>query len=766
MKIDIKSKSKGLFSNIFFRTYFLILLPVLILLSFLMISAISYNNNFVKLLKETYITRLESVSNETETSLQNVASTVRILSENESFMQGLSARQQLGSVGNYNMQRILSQITETVPHIDSIFLLNRNNHIIYTNVGSFSSAEFLSKNYVYDDYSLSYWYNYDNNNPEMKILTPSSITRGENKKNVIPIVFTKIGNEKTGNLVIVNVDLSLIMSNLTDSEFTDNSNLLIVNPQNRHVFSKSPDFDTNLPDSFFEMLSKNDTSVNFDYEINNERTLVMSYSPGNSNFEYTYVATVPYADMTRNFLKTTYVLIIIGVIVLMIVLAAAYFSTRKIYTPIEDLASLFESGHDTKKSSSYTLQSLHSSIQETLENNRSLSSEMMKALPLIQERYLINLLNSNEHYTPEDDTSENVPIDFIYEYFCSVVIRLKPTEQFYELYNNMEYQAIKAGIHNIVQSVFSDNYETYVIPSEADTLYVLLNLPDDTHNDEIIGILDEFQSALSFDKEYITLKTGIGGIYQNIDGLKKSHHEAINSVSSVIGLTHVRVNADNNETKPQIYTFSMNDENTLLNHLILGKTDEAKELINRVLNENIEKKVSDTAIIQLYVQLLNTVFKVMRMKNISYDIENMGDFHIITEIIKQPASEVHELILGYIDNIKAHMGVTASRVNIQAIITFMQENYREELSLETIADNFNTTPKYLSKLIKEKLGMNFVDYLAGLRIDAAKTLLKNNDMTISDIFSEVGFNNRNTFIRTFKKSTGLTPSEYRKTNKS
>ena len=151
MKIDFKSIKKELFNNIFFRTYLLILLPVLILLSFLMISSISYNNSFVDLLKESYTARLESVSNETETSLQNVASTVRILSENESFMHGLTAQGQLDSVSNYNMQRILSQITNTVPQIDSIFLLNKNNHIIYTNVGSFSSAEFLTKNYIYSD---------------------------------------------------------------------------------------------------------------------------------------------------------------------------------------------------------------------------------------------------------------------------------------------------------------------------------------------------------------------------------------------------------------------------------------------------------------------------------------------------------------------------------------------------------------------------------------------------------------------------------------
>ena len=354
-----------------------------------------------------------------------------------------------------------------------------------------------------------------------------------------------------------------------------------------------------------------------------------------------------------------------------------------------------------------------------------------------------------------------MPIDFKYEYFCSIVIKLKPTDQFYNLYNTMEYNAIKTGVHNIIQSEFSKKYDVYIIPSETDTLYVLLNLPDNTQTDSIVEILENFQNIMEYDKDYMTLTISLGGIHPNLDGLKQSHHEAINSISTVIGLTHVRVNNENTEKK-QTYSFDMNDENALTNHLILGHTDEAKALIESVLTNNIYNNISDTAVMQLYVQILNIIFKVMRMKNISYDSDNSGDFHIITEIIKQPVSEIHETVMKYINVIDRHMGNSNTKVDIQSIISYVNENFRDEISLESIADNFNTTPKYLSKLIKDKLGINFVDYLAGLRINAAKILLTQTDKNISDIFAEVGFNNRNTFIRTFKKSTGLTPSEFRK----
>ena len=326
----------------------------------------------------------------------------------------------------------------------------------------------------------------------------------------------------------------------------------------------------------------------------------------------------------------------------------------------------------------------------------------------------------------------------------------------------MEYNAIKSGIHNIIQSAFSEKYEAYIIPSETDTLYVLLNLPENSESDAIVKILEEFQNVMDFDRDYMTLKIGMGGIYPRLEGLKKSHHEAINSVSAFIGLTHVKVHGVENEEKSGIFILSMNDENSLLNHLILGRTEDAKDIINKILSENADRNISDTAVMQLYIQILNIIFKVMRMKDISYDSENSGDFHIITEIIKQPISDVHEIIMKYIDIIGSHMGSANTKVDIQSIISYMEENFSEELGLENIADNFNTTPKYLSKLIKDKLGINFIDYLAGLRINKAKILLTETNKSISEIFQAVGFNNRNTFIRTFKKNTGLTPSEFRK----
>ncbi len=750
--IKIRQKIKD---NFFFKMYLLILLPVIIILVFMLFSSYSYSKNYKELLKTGYLERLESICSQNETSLQNITTIIQVLSENKDFMEIAAGINSSERNSAQLISNILAQVKSNNQLIDSISIYNRNGSAVYSDTGVSHASNYFSSEYCYAEYPKSYWENYSDE-ADVKILPPSLVFADNKQKTVIPIVFTNFGDMPKSNIVTVNANLAKLISHSNSSKMTENSVFFVLSKQNRNVFNENNDFNMKLGNNFFTEVNKKQVT-SFDCRIDGKRSLVMSYSPGDSILGYSYIAIVPYSDINSRASKLTYLMIIVGIFVLFAVLSGVYFSAKKIYTPIEDLASMFE--QNNSKRDGNTLHRLHSSIQETLDANNSLYSEYTKVLPLVQERYLIELLNSNEHYT-QDGEIPDIPIDFTYEYFCSIVIKLKPTDEFYNLYSKAEYNAIKSGIHNIIQSEFNEKYEAYTIPSETDTVYVLLNLPDDTQSTQILNIVENFRKVMDFDKNYMTVNIGIGGIYRYLSGLKKSHHEAVNSVSSVIGLPHIKING----AQPTMtYNFTINDENTLLNHLILGRSEEAKETIGNILSKNIN--VSDTAVMQLYIQILNVIFKVMRMKKIDYDPENFGDFHIITEIIKQPTSQVHNTVMNYISAITGHMGTAATKIDIQAIIAYIEDNYNKDLGLESIADNFSTTPKYLSKLIKDKLGVNFVDYLAGLRITVAKMLLSETDKSITEIFEEIGFNNRNTFIRAFKKSTGLTPSEYRKSKK-
>lgn len=99
---------------------------------------------------------------------------------------------------------------------------------------------------------------------------------------------------------------------------------------------------------------------------------------------------------------------------------------------------------------------------------------------------------------------------------------------------------------------------------------------------------------------------------------------------------------------------------------------------------------------------------------------------------------------------------------IERMLDYIREHYREpDLSLDRLAEHFGLTPPYISKLFKDYTECNFIDHLIDIRIRAALKLLQDKSIRINDVSEAVGYTNSRSFLRTFKKYTGLTPTEYR-----
>ncbi len=95
------------------------------------------------------------------------------------------------------------------------------------------------------------------------------------------------------------------------------------------------------------------------------------------------------------------------------------------------------------------------------------------------------------------------------------------------------------------------------------------------------------------------------------------------------------------------------------------------------------------------------------------------------------------------------------------ILTYIQRNY-QDVSLDSMAEEFHLSRPYLSKYIKEKTGETFQDVLRIEKLKRAKTLLKDTAKTIENIALEVGYENVEHFNRMFKKTYGVTPVQFRK----
>ena len=92
---------------------------------------------------------------------------------------------------------------------------------------------------------------------------------------------------------------------------------------------------------------------------------------------------------------------------------------------------------------------------------------------------------------------------------------------------------------------------------------------------------------------------------------------------------------------------------------------------------------------------------------------------------------------------------------------YINENYREKITLAGISEIVHLDPSYLSRIFKRKFGFSPLDYAIRLRLDHAASLLFDTDMTVSEIAGFCGYINISFFVSAFKKRFGCPRGEYR-----
>ncbi|HYH01508.1 MAG TPA: AraC family transcriptional regulator [Bacillota bacterium] len=108
--------------------------------------------------------------------------------------------------------------------------------------------------------------------------------------------------------------------------------------------------------------------------------------------------------------------------------------------------------------------------------------------------------------------------------------------------------------------------------------------------------------------------------------------------------------------------------------------------------------------------------------------------------------------------------LSPNHFKITEIVNYMNQNFPEGLSLESVGAAFAINPYYLSRIFRKVTGFTFIEYLNSLRIKEAQRLLRETDTKVVTIANAVGFENQSHFGRVFKSIIGISPLQYRKNN--
>lgn len=246
---------------------------------------------------------------------------------------------------------------------------------------------------------------------------------------------------------------------------------------------------------------------------------------------------------------------------------------------------------------------------------------------------------------------------------------------------------------------------------------------------------------------------------EEFEELLKADKNNVSSISKVIDLNNNNFNEDK---EIEIVLPNLNQWSMMLHN---GESKAAIGEVIRFVDELVKAdKINRKILYKLHQDILQMLYTFLEQKGIQAhqlfdDVKSENLFMKATSSIDNMitwVTYVFDKSVNYVDE------VTKSQTIIERVKAYIKKNYDKDISRDEIANHVFLNPDYLSRTFRKATGASLSEYLTEVRIEKSKIMLASTNIQISNIATEVGYNNINYFSKIFKKATGITPVEYRK----
>ncbi len=217
------------------------------------------------------------------------------------------------------------------------------------------------------------------------------------------------------------------------------------------------------------------------------------------------------------------------------------------------------------------------------------------------------------------------------------------------------------------------------------------------------------------------------------------------------------------------YYYPLEFEKDIIACIANNDFDRAMQMLKIILDKNLnEMNLDKAALIELKFAFVGTIKRILQvLQKTEADLFGEGSILYLELSACKTPEETGEKICEMFGTIRSFAESTIDSTNIELIDSmeaYIRCNYqREDMSLLLLAEHFNLTTGYISKIFKKCRQVNFKDYLSAYRIKQATEILdRDPHIRVVDLARQVGYDNVNSFIRNFKKFKQVSPGEYKK----
>lgn len=639
----------------------------------------------------------------------------------------------------------LHNYLNSMPYIESIYVYNPNNDTVYISAaqgqnGVYTTGELEDTEIIQ---MLNHYQDYKTFTP-----IPRTYSIGEPKSEAISVYtylcYDAINWDRSINsAVIVNISATWINKELGNSNTSDSGKTYLLDDQDRFLSGNKLTLEKLSGDesSWIENKVKTRSAGYFTAPFKGQKSLVSYTSPDSLGWQY--VRITPYDVITEQTNQIRNTTLLISLIILIFGLIISRMLSKRLYLPIDSIVSRMNSLEADKRNSMFTIR------QNSLRN-------------------LVLGIKSPHSSRPSD--LEQLSIAFgLNESYRLVLLRI-------DEYNNLRQErgayllAYKFAIMNIASEICGQTYQVESVDMNDDSVVMLLSsmTSAESLNTELIEVLLRQIRVACCDYLKIGLSLVYSPVSDNPDRLNHLYSQAKEASKHRLFYGHgCLINAEKiNELQNNLYSYPADNEKKLVDALTSGRTDEARSHFSDIVRELDQYPY--------YVLELTLSRVTLTIKRIIDNIKKLSSTSV-EDILKIPSLENYETmkeleeafhqLFDDIQELQADKRSSKQSDLIRQINQKINQSYMDpSLSLNQIADELNLSPIYVSRLYKQQTMTAIVDVIMDVRMQEVCRLLKESDLSVSDIAEMTGFTSSSYLHRMFKRNFSITPMEYRRSN--
>ena len=375
--------------------------------------------------------------------------------------------------------------------------------------------------------------------------------------------------------------------------------------------------------------------------------------------------------------------------------------------------------------------------------------------------------------------AEKLGLDIVAEAYNVLIFTMNCDEDFSG--QRDEYSSWEAESLELLENLFAGHSSAMLFRSNIFSYGVLLKGQRETIEENSRACVDEIRKILSRQDGRREWFLAVGQSVERLSQIQKSYHTASRAFSQRYLYDENILYYDEMETMEHPGGQAETEDNAYLQKVDVNALNPAilQKFLSNGLQEETENFVKDyfyaigqepmeSLVFRNYV-ILNVRFSVISfIKGLGCDtneMESADTEEVLAESGKNMESAIAyaKKMISQAIEIRDQNSGNKNRSILKTAVDFIDSHYMdEEISLNTVANVANVSSNHFSALFSQNMGQTFIEYLTTLRMNKAKELLRCTGMRSSEIAGEIGYKDAHYFSYLFKKTQGMTPSDYRK----